>query len=45
MMTPNNSIKDSSFSAIYDHSDPYENYLDKKTYIKKAFSSKLRARV
>ena len=35
MMSLNNSIKNSCFSAIFDSSDAYENYPDKKTCIKK----------
>ena len=30
MMSLNNSTNSSCFSAIFDSSDPYENYLDKK---------------
>ena len=37
VMILNNTKKSSCFWAIFDPSDPYEKYLDKKTYIKKAF--------
>ena len=33
-MNLNNSTRNSCFSAIFDPSDPYENYLDKKACIK-----------
>ena len=36
MMSLNNSTNNSCFSAIFDHSDPYENYPEKKMLIKKA---------
>ena len=36
MMSLNNSTNNSCFSAIFDPSDPYENYPEKKMLIKKA---------
>ena len=44
MMNLNNFLKNSCLSAIFDASDPYENYPDKKTNIKKAFWLKPQAR-
>ena len=37
MMNLNNSKTNSCFKAIFDRSDPYENYPDKKMRIKKVF--------
>ena len=37
MMSLNKSKENSCFSTIFHPSDPYENYPDKKTCIKKAF--------
>ena len=37
MASLNNSTNNSSFSLIFEPSDPYENYPDKKTCIKKEF--------
>ena len=41
-MNLNNSTRNSCFSAIFDPSDPYENYLDKKACIKKQFRCSLK---
>ena len=39
-MSLNISKRNSGFSAIFDPSDPYGNYPDKKRYMKKAFLSR-----
>ena len=43
LISLNNSKANSCFSGIFDSSDPYENYPDKKTYLKKEFWSKSQA--
>ena len=37
MVRQNNTIKNYCISAIFEPSDAYENYSDKKTCLKKAF--------